>query len=98
MAELLGVSAATYQGWEAGRRPISNMRGADLLLSAPSWGAASALRMGTYPGHRAHDRVGGQRIPATGPPPPTRTATPRSRRFGSATDPCGTDRTLHAPA
>ncbi|MFD8986101.1 helix-turn-helix domain-containing protein [Streptomyces sp. NPDC059564] len=31
MAELLGVSVATYQGWEAGRRPISNMQGADLL-------------------------------------------------------------------
>ncbi|MEU2831643.1 helix-turn-helix domain-containing protein [Streptomyces lavendulae] len=31
MAELLGVGVGTYQGWESGRRPISNMRGADLL-------------------------------------------------------------------
>ncbi|MGW6411099.1 helix-turn-helix domain-containing protein [Streptomyces vinaceus] len=43
MAELLGVSVATYQGWEAGRRPISNMRGADLLglrRRLPALGAA----------------------------------------------------------
>lgn len=31
MAELLGVGVGTYQGWESGRRPISNMRAADLL-------------------------------------------------------------------
>lgn len=31
MAELLGVSVATYQGWESGRRPIAHMRSSDLL-------------------------------------------------------------------
>ncbi|MFB7055567.1 helix-turn-helix domain-containing protein [Streptomyces vinaceus] len=94
MAELLGVSVATYQGWEAGRRPVSNMRGADLLglrRRLPALGAAPDIVVLLDAAMDA-DRVIGAALS------PSRPGAPRTRRFGSAAEPGGTDRALRAPA
>ncbi|MDQ0305759.1 transcriptional regulator with XRE-family HTH domain [Kitasatospora herbaricolor] len=46
LAELLGVDLGTLQGWESGRRPLGNVRGAELLQlrrRLAALGAAGAL-------------------------------------------------------